>query len=568
MIDIGRSPHAVSSKSADPALRTLEKFSAAASAFALELDSSKLFQRIALECIDGLSAERCIVWSVVDGRLRRECWYPESDTDWPPIEQFPDEGLRAYRHLEPVLSQPFSSAPSVRNAMYVPMVGTQHRLLGLIEIQNKRHGAFFHEQDLRTATCLARIATSAVDRARLFGRIEEWSKSVEKLLSFNATVNQHLQPREMVRQLVVNAAGFIDADGGAAGIAIHSDAEITMECDGLYFDNQWFSFLRRWRSGEGIPGTVLQTEFPLLIEDYRKHPLADPELSTRFEIGSCICVAIIQASGSVLGFFKLYRRPDKPAFSWQEAALLESLGNTVAVAIENARLVKSLERKNEQVKNLSAGHVRRLEEERQHIARELHDETGQVLIGLKLRLQHLSRNLLPEQLQVREDLDSLREQVGVATVRLKDLAKRLRPPTLDELGFEATVRQLVMEYHQSVDFRIQLSFQEQLCLSKERELALYRILQESLTNIVKHAKAKNVRILVGHSEDGLGFVTIEDDGEGFDRSQPTEGLGLVGIRERVKMLGGIVSVQSKKNSGTRIDVRQIPNNHEEKDHSG
>ena len=429
----------------------------------------------------------------------------------------------------------------------------------MIEVQNKRRGAFFVEEDLKVALTIARVATSAVDRARLFHRIEDWSRSIEMLLSFNATVNQHLQPQEMVRQLVVNAAGFIDADGGAAGIAIGSEADSVMECDGLYYDGVWHPYLRRWKSGEGVPGTVLQTEFPLLIENYRQHPLADSQLVNRFEVGACICVAIKNAAERVLGFFKLYRQPNKPAFTWQEAALLESLGNTVAVAIENARLVKSLELKNEQVKNLSAAHVRRLEEERQHIARELHDETGQVLVGLKLRLQLLARNLAPEQTTARQELDVLREQVGQATMRLKDLAKRLRPPTLDELGFEATVRQLIAEYRQQVSFFIQLTVRDKPELSKEAETALYRIVQESLTNIVKHAEATNVEIEFGRSTDGYAYLTIEDDGLGFDLQGQTAGLGLVGIRERVKMLGGLVEFFSQRERGTRIEVRQIPN---------
>ncbi len=415
------SEHSNERSSEHKAFRLVEKISAAAAKFSLELDFRKLFQLIASEAVEIMCAERAIVWSVADGRLRRESWVPESTVDWPPVEDLSEDGLRAYRQLEPVLTRlDVNSSMRLRNSIFVPLVGPQNRLLAMIEVQNKRRGAFFNEHDLRIAACLGRVACSAVDRARLFDRIEDWSQSIEMLLSFNATVNLQLKPQEMVRQLVINAAGFVDADGGTAGIAISNEANLSMVCDGLYYNGHWHNYLRVWHSGEGIPGTVLQTEFPLLVENYRQHPLADAELVRRFEFGSCVCVAIKNSAERVLGFFELYRRPGKPAFTWQEAALLESLGNTVAVAIENARLVKSLELKNEQVKNLSAAHVRRLEEERQHIARELHDETGQVLVGLKLQLQLLSRVLQPDQTEARQVLDMLRTQVGSATVHSRN----------------------------------------------------------------------------------------------------------------------------------------------------
>lgn len=557
-------PFAASTKpdvsSLDPgfSIRHLEQLSHAAQACALQLDPKKLAQEIAKYGAEILQAERIVVYSHIDNRLRREAWVPADDLDWPHTEPLSDDALNAIRHLEPILTQPVhGQTHRLRNAIFVPFVGPQNRVLGLVEFQNKRRGAFFQSHDLRLASCFARIATSAVDRSRLFDRIEEWSRSIELLLSFNATVNQHLKPQEMVRQLVINATGFIDADGGAAGIAIYSEPHPVMECEGFYFDGQWHSYSRRWLANQGIPGTVLEKEFPVLINDYQHNHLADPELARTFEIGSCICVAIKNAAEKVLGFFKLHRRIGKPEFTWQDAAVLESLGNTAAVAIENVRLVKSLEQKNEQVKNLSAAHVRRLEQERQHIARELHDEAGQVLIGLKLRLQLLSQSLMPCQITAKQELSTLREQVNQAAVQLRDLAKRLRPPTLDELGFEATLRQLLADYRRQVDFDIQLFAQGIGRLTKEAETALYRIVQESLTNISKHAAAGSVTIRL-FERDGAAVLSIADDGCGFDPESGTTGLGLIGIRERAKMLGANIEIKSCRGLGTSIEVSRIP----------
>ncbi len=543
----------------DEATRQVEQLSAAALKFSLQLDFKVLFQDIACEAARILTAEQVVAYSMTDNRLQLEAWYPPSETGWPNIDNLSSDAQRAIRHLESVLSKPEAlHGNKIRNSVFVPLVGTQHRLMGLIELRNKRHGAFFHTRDLNLAICFGRIATSAVDRARLFERIEEWSQSIETLLSFNAAVNQHLQPQELVRQLVCNAIGFIDADGGAAGIAVQNDTLPVMECDGFYFDQVWHPFTRQWPINEGVPGTVLHTEFPLLINDYANHPLADNELRAKFDIGSCICVPIKNASEQVLGFFKLHRRAGNPVFTWQDAAVLESLGNTAAVAIENARLVKSLERKNEQVKNLSAAHVRRLEQERQHIARELHDETGQVLIGLKLRLQLLARTLNPEQVETKRDLETMQQQLSDAALRLRDLAKRLRPSTLDELGFEASLRQLLSDYRRQVDFEVSLEVSSRIeKLPDEAETALYRVVQESLTNVAKHATASCVAIRI-FEIDGLPAIAIEDDGCGFDIEQTTSGLGLIGIRERVKMLGAHVAIRTGKGKGTQIEVSRIP----------
>lgn len=561
--------------------RQLEQISAAAGLFSLQLDHTQLLQEIARQAVDILRTDQCNVYKALEHGLTLGARHsahdevlavdrsPHADVDW------------VARYLHPKLSAGISSSDgSLRNAICIPLVGTQNRVLGVIEVIGKRNGGLFSDGDVRVLLCLSRVATTAVDRALLFDRIEQWTRSMETLLSFNATVNQHLEPQEMVRQLVANVTGFLNADGGAAGIVFNVEGTPVAECDSVYFDSQWHAFPRQWRAKEGIPGTVLDTEFPFLVNDYQTHALADQELVRRFHVKSCICVPIKNATERVLGFFKLHRLAGKAEFTWQDAAFLESLGNTAAVAIENARLVQSLDRKNRQVKRLSEAHVRRLEEERKHIARELHDETGQVLIGLKLRLQVLSGLLSEQQEPARRELAELRSQVGDATAKLKDLAKRLRPPTLDELGFEATLRQLLAEYRRQVgdSTAFFLDFSGAPQIGSEGLTALYRITQESLTNIVKHAGATVVHIRLS-THQGWQLFTIEDNGCGFDPDRLPQSnaidnsetrLGLVGMHERVKMIGGQLTIRSKLGEGTHIEVafqNYGPGNEEQDTHA-
>lgn len=514
------------------------------------MDLQRLLDDVAEHAFRIVAVDRVIIHPNLEGKLVSEVSFPSTKQA---LEKN-DDVLWCIRYLKPKISNLLEMKyETLRNRLCVPLVGAQNRVLGVIEFQNKRTGGEFTEDDQRAALCLARIATSAVDRALLFFRIEEWRQSIEILLSFNATVNQRLAPEQMVRELVANVTGFLGAQGGMAGIVMRTEEDVYLQCDGFYFGDLWTDFSRCWAPGEGIPGTVYETQFPYLSRDYKTDNLRERDLADAFLVGSCICVPIKNRKEDVLGFFQLHRRKGEPEFTWQEAGFLESLGNTAAVAIENARLVKSLEFKNEQVRNLSEDHVNRLEAERRHIARELHDETGQVLIGLKLRLQILGGLLTDDQADAKAELAELRSQVNHAAVQLKDLAKQLRPPTLDELGFEATLHDLVSDFRRRRSIEVHLDLDVIPRLSGEEQTALYRIVQECLTNIAKHSQATYVDITFYESENQQ-VLRVTDDGIGFQASQTTQGLGHVGIQERVTMLGGQLKVSSSVGGGTTIEV--------------
>lgn len=525
-----------------------ELLSESAERFTSQYDFDLLLRDIAKQARRVLPAERVIVYSNVDDRLAAAAGSPALRPDAAPSEA----ARQCVSRLQPVLTDPAADA-SRRASLSVPLMASQNRVLAAIEWAAGADAEPFTEADAQTTQAFARIAAIAVDRARLFFRIDEWRKSVESLILFNATVNQPLEPRRMVRELVTNVAGFLEAQGGMSGLAVETDAGVELQCDGFFYQGEWRDFRRAWAEGQGIPGTVRETQFPYLNADYTADPLHEHQLAERFDLGPCVCVPIKNRREEVLGFFQLNRRSGAAAFTWQDAAFLESLGNTAAVAIENAMLVESLELKTQQVKNLSQDSVRRLEDERRHIARELHDGIGQILVGLNLRLQLLSGLLTPDQESARGELDDLRRHVSGAAVELRDMAKRLRPPTLDELGFESTVRGLVAEFRAHAAFSITLQFGSKPELSNDEETTLYRVTQECLTNIVKHAEASRVEVWFGRTN-GQQILRITDDGVGFSPHQVSEGLGHIGISERVTMLGGRVEIDSAPGQGTSIAV--------------
>jgi len=434
-----------------------------------------------------------------------------------------------------------------------PIVDHQRRLLGLLHARSLE--PFFSEH-ARVASTFAVQAALGLERARLFDRMRDWTKSLEMLLSFNAVINQHIEPAQLVRHLVESAARFLEADGGRTGLAVPSPTAgaKAMISDAYWHRGHWFERPARWELNEGIPGFLLESEFSYIANDYPEDRLSDRSLLEEYDVCRALCVPIKNMDESLLGFFELLRGPGRLPFTWQDAAFLESLSNTTAVAIHNAQLLKALEIKNEQIQALSANHVKRLEAERSHLARELHDEAGQVMIGIKLGLQVLSRTVPSEPPHLREDLDRLRELVNKSTVQIKDIARRLRPPILDQLGLNVTLRQMAADFTSRTEVPVVCSFEDlPERLPADTETTLYRIAQEALTNVARYAGARHVELSLRRSGRSLQF-SMQDDGAGFDASLFGSGLGLLGMRERADMLNADFSLSTNPGEGTRIKV--------------
>jgi signal transduction histidine kinase len=450
-----------------------------------------------------------------------------------------DTIIRARRSQRPILEADRIAVPSVDH----------HNRATAVVMAYKTGG--FSPLDVSLVATLVHTAAMVLDRGRLFERLVDWNRSLEMLLAFNATINQHLAPPLLLRRLVEQAARLLDAEAGFAGLAVPDGVGgWVMESDGYWSTGQWHDERRRWRRGEGTPGFVLATEFPYFSNNYPADPLTDPQ---RTGIQRAMCVPIKNDRHQVLGFFELHRRGGA-WFSWHDAAFLETLANMAAVAVENARLWRSLEDSNRQLQAMSAANAQRLEDERRHIARELHDETGQALIAIKLGLQAVAGLVPPELSNLRAELDLLRQQVNDAAVRIRELSRQLRPPTLDHCGLSAALQQLADDFGRRTGIEVQLVVEEPTHrFPPSVETAIYRIAQEALTNTAKHAAAQCVRLMLVHSHERLQFI-ITDDGCGFDPGAVTSGLGLLGMRERVEMLGGEFHLKSGP-CGTTIYVR-------------
>lgn len=226
-----------------------------------------------------------------------------------------------------------------------------------------------------------------------------------------------------------------------------------------------------------------------------------------------------------------------------------------AVAIQNAWFFEKIQAGNERMKNLSRHQVEMLENERLYISRELHDEAGQVLTSLLLDIDSLKKNADNHDLVV-EKSSEIEHAITEVVDDLHRIAMSLRPASLDHLGLIPAIRQYVEtleEKHNLVINFKETGFSDRL--PEKMETVIYRIVQEALTNIVRHAQAEQVDLVLTIRNKKL-IVIIEDDGVGFDTDQPLspDHLGIFGIQERVKMLNGHFEIESQPSHGTTLRV--------------
>jgi signal transduction histidine kinase len=225
--------------------------------------------------------------------------------------------------------------------------------------------------------------------------------------------------------------------------------------------------------------------------------------------------------------------------------LLETLIAHAAGALESAQLLQELRSREHATASLVARLIGAQEEERRRLARELHDGVAQDLAGLVMGLEALKRA------PGTTDVSELQRMARSAAEGVRELILDLRPRVLDDLGLGAALRWLVHERHPGLHVRLDVALDRHL--PAPVETAMFRIVQEGLTNVERHAAATRVGLRVWSAGGEVGAV-VEDDGRGFDPRVGTGGLGIVGMRERAEQLGGRLRIVSRSAAGTRLEV--------------
>lgn len=285
-------------------------------------------------------------------------------------------------------------------------------------------------------------------------------------------------------------------------------------------------------------------------EDYHADPDVDVELVDRND--RPLLTALRSAGRSLAEPLRLRVSPVR-----DEAGSIVGIVATSHDITERRRVVEELTHQRFQLRALTRRLVEVQESERRHIARELHDEIGQVLTGLKLALETVPKPLPEDVAVILEKAQKLVEDLMAVA---RDISQGLRPPMLDDLGLLPALEWLIEKY--STQSEVRVIFETEglnLRLDSEAEIAVFRIAQEALTNVARHAGAHRVTLRVVANAQAV-HVEVEDEGIGFDpETVPLTASGLTGMRERAVALGGRLTVDSAPGRGTRL-VAELPLN--------
>lgn len=484
------------------------------------------------------------------------------------------------------------------SVMIVPLTA-QDKTLGAITMVNTDSGRHFTDDDLAFAELFAGRASVAVDNARLYRELQavndelqtlnselerrveqrtfelseayrELSKEVQErsraeemtraLLGIGTKLNSTLDVETSLEILILEAIRLMNGSAGFAGLRTPQGMQMYK-----YFSNgAGVRYQHTWPPGRGMPGWVLVHGKPYVTNDAPNDPQMMHELPFNQNVKCGLCTPIIGSKGDVIGVFEVRDKLDGTPFTDADVDFLMALSPLASIAVENAQAYQKVAAAESAVQN-SYTQLRALaarlqtirEEERTDIARELHDELGQALTALKMDLAALITRLPVRSKYLRERAQAMSEQIDATIKTVRRMSSQLRPGMLDDLGLGPSIEWYAQEFQTRTGITVETNIPvEELDLSHARATALFRIFQETLTNVARHAQATRVQAVLAQQDEML-LLQIADDGRGIDLEQARgkRSLGLLSMRERAEMIQGSFEIRGEAGKGTTITVR-------------
>jgi signal transduction histidine kinase len=414
---------------------------------------------------------------------------------------------------------------------------------GNLYLTEKAGGEQFDEADEATATVLSDWAAIAIENARLYSSLETRSGELERAVrGFEATaaIAQALGTEtsiERVLELVVKRARAL-VEARSLLVLLREGDELVLAAAAGQVGGSGDA---RVPIAGSTTGEVLESERPRRIDDVDEQLRIPADRLGVSDASSALLVPLIYR-GRALGVLAAFDRlSGAEGFSHDDEQVLRAFAASAATAVATAKTVEEDRLRH----SIAAG-----EAERRRWARELHDETLQALGGLQVLLKSAARSSEPDVL--RGAVTDAAEHVAREIENLRSIITELRPAALDELGLEPALATLAKRVASTSGLEVETAIDIGERLGADLETIAYRVVQEALSNVVKHAAATRVTVSVSRAGEELR-VAVADDGRGFDQAAPSEGFGLLGMRERIDLAGGRLTI-SPGQPGTRVDV--------------
>ena len=430
--------------------------------------------------------------------------------------------------------------PPMRTFLGVPIL-LRGVVYGNLYLTEKAGGGPFTEEDEELVVLLSSQAAVAVENARLYEAATRWLKQLESL---NEIANALVSETDLERTLDLVAARLrelVRARIVLIAVPAHEGALVVRAIDGAEG-----LVGRRLEEDGSKAGRVLGRGRSERVDSMIDDLEVDQELSRRLAARTGLYVPMLLRDRPI-GIIAAHDKEEAdPRFSDADLRLAEAFAARAAVAVDlSERVARDALRRVVSAQEL----------ERRRLARELHDETGQALTSILLGLKTLED--VGSEKELAESTSRLRELVVTTLQDVRRLAVELRPTALDDFGLVPALERLVETFREQTGIEVDLEPR----LGGERlpsdvETTLYRITQEALTNVVKHAHARHVSIVLTR-RDGSVSAVIEDDGQGFAEGGSGDGLGLLGMSERVALVDGRLSVESSPGAGTTLSI-EVP----------
>jgi signal transduction histidine kinase len=418
---------------------------------------------------------------------------------------------------------------------------------GNLYLTEKAGGGDFTEEDEDLIQLLAAQAAVAIENARLYETSTRWLRHLESLNEIGNALTSELELEPLLELVARRLRGLVDARLVLIALPEPGGEELLVAAaDGDGADAYGLVGMEL-EVGGSKTGRVLQRGQSERVDSVLDDPEIDQNAARRMGIRSALYVPLVvrgRAIGVVVAHDKLGQTS---TFTDDDLRLAESLTARASIAVDLSQRV---------TRDALSRVVEAQELERTRLARELHDETGQALTSILLGLKSLEERV--DTVEGRAAVAEMRELVVSTLQDVRRLAVELRPSALDDFGLVSALERLRDSVTEKSGIEVDVQSQLRLeRLPQAIETALFRIVQEALTNVVKHAMASRVTVLLTQKGNAVRLI-VQDDGRGFDtRDVRDGGLGLIGMRERVSLLGGRMSVESTRGAGTMLSA-EVP----------